>query len=915
MVQFEIFVISPGGGRTPKTIRVAGRIPGADRFGQLPNTKFSTKAAAQKASQEFRGSISSPGQSVGVRAVPTATAEAEFKRTPTGEQIIGPAPKGKRTTRTPKEEQAVIQQAATLALANIAAGTSFASPATIAKLKAQERTQKQFVEERTLQRLAEGTTLTQFKTLREIEIERGRAVVTRARKTRKVQLRKIGAEVIFKPSKKFFGLVPTGEGVKKITKIPTETELIRELKAQKGFVTFVAPKEPERKVEISIFKPITIPAKPPPPKEKKEAVTRLEKFETRVEAQARRQREFRESKGFERIETVARFLTGGFQRRGEVRAVVPIEERGFIGRTSQAFIRDVLGFPITLGGALGTTVEKLKLTGEALTIPEIPKERIRQELFIGAPTRIVTEFKELPTEEKVAIGIFVLIAPFLGGGPVRRLLGKRVTRAKAVEELSITEKAKLERFELSVEELKGVRTEPTRLNLQEVERLSPKSAKALDRVIIRRKEELVVGGSVAQRTQIKGKSRIPEDIDIFTRGDKKALLNEIAKELKKEGVERVSVVRGKQITIEGKKAIEVKDLSLLQQNIRKVQLPFETFGSALTTTPRGVRVLRLGAQAQRKVIGGFGLEQERRRLKDIGDLPDILRSLRRLAKEKKASLSLIPERRVGPPSFLPISLLREPSSLLTGRPREPSGIGGISRLSQSPASILEAAPSEITPIKPLTFVGVPSILRPAREVPSILRPTPREFPSILEPTKEVPSILEPIKEVPPVTPPKKPPFRFGLPKRKPIKEQPGFNTFVRKGEKRGSKFVKVAENLPKNRAIKFGASAVDNFIEASFLIKSSGRKTKQRDIPRPDLRKFRGIRRGSVLPDKTIIERKGKRLDKTGELLQISFFKQQALKNRVQRQIQPPKPTKPIPEPMVPSPLMIRRRGGVMRFL
>ncbi len=44
---------------------------------------------------------------------------------------------------------------------------------------------------------------------------------------------------------------------------------------------------------------------------------------------------------------------------------------------------------------------------------------------------------------------------------------------------------------------------------------------------------------------------------------------------------------------------------------------------------------------------------------------------------------------------------------------------------------------------------------------------------------------------------------------------------------------------------------------------------------------------------------------------------QQALKNRVTRQIQtrPQRPTKPIPEPFIPNPIMIKRRGGVMKFL
>ena len=320
--------------------------------------------------------------------------------------------------------------------------------------------------------------------------------------------------------------------------------------------------------------------------------SRLVALEKKIKAQKTREQEFFRSKGFERIETVAGFLTGGFQKRGEVRAVVPIEERGIIGRTAQRLIEIPLSFSIATGGVFAAAGEKAIITKEALEVPEIEKRKVREELFIEAPKRVVTEFKGSPLEEKIATGIFVAAAPFLGGGVLRRFATKQVTRTKAIKELTPTEKAKLERFELSVRELKGIRTQPERINLQEVERLTPRAAKALEKVILREKENIVVGGSVAQRTQIIGKSRIPEDIDIFTSRKPKELVEEIAAELKGAGVERVSTVRGKQITIKGKKAIEVKELGLLKQNIQKVQLPLQFVSSAFVKTPRGVRVLR-----------------------------------------------------------------------------------------------------------------------------------------------------------------------------------------------------------------------------------------------------------------------------------------------------------------------------------
>ena len=274
-------------------------------------------------------------------------------------------------------------------------------------------------------------------------------------------------------------------------------------------------------------------------------------------------------------------------------------------------------FPILGGGLASAFGEKLSITRQALLSRQVRPTDVAREFFITAPKQIVSEFKQQSPSELAATTLFIGTAPFLGGGPIRQFVSRRASRAKAVKDLSPSKLAQLERFELSVAELKGVRPVPKKLNLAEVERLTPKAAKSIDKVLLENRREIVVGGSVAQRTQIQGKSRIPEDLDVFTSGNTGALLRDIKAGLDSAGVPRVSIVRSKQITIGGKKAIEVKRLQLLEANIKKVQLPFQLVSSAFVNTPRGVRVLRLGAQAQRKLVGGFGLERERIRRKAV----------------------------------------------------------------------------------------------------------------------------------------------------------------------------------------------------------------------------------------------------------------------------------------------------------
>ena len=325
-------------------------------------------------------------------------------------QIIRLGPEKSKPTRTKKEQARILEKAGRLAEIEKQRRTGQITTREAIRLRQRPELSRGTVKGLTETKVTKIFQKVPFRSVTDIQKEKIISVVERARELRKAQLRAAGKEVIFRPSEKFFGIVPTGEGVKKVTKIPTETELVRELKAQKGFVTFVAPKKEEfkeRKVEISVFKPIVVPVKPKPPKE---AVTRLEKFEKRIELF--KEREQRRAERFERAE---KFISDVF----------PIlRGKGFVRET----IRKVPIVPFAFVDFLGSAVEKIEITGRGLLIPEakpfVLKESKRA--FVSIPSeskKIVTELFTTPTG--VATLPFILL-----GTRVR--LPTRAARARAV---------------------------------------------------------------------------------------------------------------------------------------------------------------------------------------------------------------------------------------------------------------------------------------------------------------------------------------------------------------------------------------------------------------------------------------------------------------------------------------------------
>ena len=143
---------------------------------------------------------------------------------------------------------------------------------------------------------------------------------------------------------------------------------------------------------------------------------------------------------------------------------------------------------------------------------------------------------------------------------------------------------------------------------------------------------------------------------------------------------------------------------------------------------------------------------------------------------------------------------------------------------------------------------------------------------------------------PPYTPPYTPPSKKGKRISVGVKVTPkekGFDVMVREGERRADRFKRVAKNLPRNKALRKGRDIVDNYIEATYRIKPSGRRTKViDDLNPPDLRKFRSPVQKSKLPRDSLIELAKHRLDSAKELQQISYFKEIAARKKQALQTQ-----------------------------
>ncbi|KKK87568.1 hypothetical protein LCGC14_2751940, partial [marine sediment metagenome] len=251
-------------------------------------------------------------------------------------------------------------------------GWCYASKETIARLKAQEKTQAQFVEERTLERLRTGTTQTQFFTFEEQEQEKVRERQRRARETRRQQLRVAGAEVIQEPSEKAFGVLSAPFETGEKAKILPEAKLAEELRQQRGFVTFKAPERIEKKEGkiITTKRELIIPSFKP-----------TERFRVETPEQAR-----------ERRKKAVQSIIGSI-----VVSKAAIEK---------AKVKTTELLPLIPGAIVGFKLAETKFAEKVtLKLPTTKERLIRTELPFGEFFRTLPTTKGLPLISKERAGV------------------------------------------------------------------------------------------------------------------------------------------------------------------------------------------------------------------------------------------------------------------------------------------------------------------------------------------------------------------------------------------------------------------------------------------------------------------------------------------------------------------------------
>lgn len=167
------------------------------------------------------------------------------------------------------------------------------------------------------------------------------------------------------------------------------------------------------------------------------------------------------------------------------------------------------------------------------------------------------------------------------------------------------------------------------IKLNRIESIPNKKAQdAIRKFLTKNKEEVVVGGSVAQTGQVRVQRKLG-DMDLYLEGrlNPNQAAKQLAGQLKKAGVKRVSTIRG-QVTIEGKKAAEFHDIERVLTNIKQVIPNWQNPRRYIITTPEGIKIQRIGLQARRKLVAAFADPKRfatgkyRKDLKDFKSIAD-----------------------------------------------------------------------------------------------------------------------------------------------------------------------------------------------------------------------------------------------------------------------------------------------------
>lgn len=546
--------------------------------------------------------------------------------------------------------------------------------------------------------------------------------------------------------------------------------------------------------------------------------------------------------------------------------------------------------------------------------------------------RVVTAEKPAEQLGRIAVGEVV---PFRAGtkfgvrGLMREELKKEIDTA--LKGMSKSRQQAFRDYMEQAEVFKKYEPEARNIKLNNIENLpSGDQGKKAQKVIRKflKDKDIIVGGSVAQTGQIKVKRKLG-DIDGYSdKESPKVLAKELARRLKKAGVERVSVLRG-EARIGGMKSIEFHDVERIKQNIEQVIPVWASWKRYIVKTPEGIRIQRIGLQARRKLVAAFADPkrlQTGKYKKDLKDFKSISDKIFRNAVKKSKNAYFFKEKKLKEIEKIfgrkipktkvkkvkpikkvkPTKKLKKPKVVKrkvapTRKKVRVTGVGvrgvkkKISKPRVKPKRIVKKVRPSQRPIKkkvkpsqpptkrkprpsqppkrpPKKPPGYPPPKRPPKKPPTPPRPPPRQPPS-QPPTKPPKKPPTPPRPPQPPRPPKRPPKppkkppripKLKLKPKKIRKPKKAIPVFNVFGKSRG-KFVKLnVKPLKENDALSRGAFAVDQTTAKTFKIVPAGKLKK----PGALLKKERGYYSRTKTKLRQFRIKKGKKFQLTNKFIE-----------------------------------------------
>ena len=402
-------------------------------------------------------------------------------------------------------------------------------------------------------------------------------------------------------------------------------------------------------------------------------------------------------------------------------------------------------------------------------------------------------------QQKVGRILSTEVSPFILGTRlgVKSLLRKEIQKELDVElnKLSPKKRIEFEEYVRQTELLGRFEPDTKNIRLDNIKAFQdPRAQRELRSFLRGNKDEVTVGGSVAQTGQIKVQRQLG-DVDLYLEGklNPTQAAQILAKRLVDAGVGRVSQV-GRVVTIEGKKAVEFHNIDRLLANIKQVTPFYKNPRNYIIKTPEGIKIQRLALQAKRKLVAAFADPRRlatgkfRQDLRDFKKISEVLfrraelnarrsfffreSKIKQLEKEFGVSISRKPvtiKKFIKPPKLKPVG-----EGVRGGPPRpkkislkpkkfRTSPILQRAKLKARAKPFARLRPSQARSIRTRTIR-----LRPSQPFRKLKRAPPSQFTPI---KFRRPPIFPPPSQLPPRPPRRKPPL---VPPGVPPSQPPGF---------------------------------------------------------------------------------------------------------------------------------------------